>query len=222
MPCWRASTSRSPTSPRRRRCRRSSTRPTEFLRFEREALFDHEWLCVGRAEPHPERRRLLHRRRRRRADHRRPRQGRRDQRAVGGLPAPGDAGRATAPATATTFKCPYHHWIYGLDGRLLGAPAMERTDGFDKADSACPACRSSCGRASCSSTSTRRRRRSRRRSTRYEPFLANYDLDRRRLPRHVHAHRPAVELEGDVRELQRRLPRQPAAPVRPGLLPAAT
>ena len=33
-----------------------------------------------------------------------------------------------------TFKCPYHHWIYGLDGRLLGAPAMERTDGFDKKD----------------------------------------------------------------------------------------
>ena len=26
-----------------------------------EALFDREWLCVGRAEPHPERRRLLHR-----------------------------------------------------------------------------------------------------------------------------------------------------------------
>ena len=53
----------------------------------------------------------------------------------------------------------------------------------------------------------------------YEPYLANYDLDARRLPVHVHAHRPAVELEGDVRELQRRLPRQPAAPVRPGLLP---
>jgi phenylpropionate dioxygenase-like ring-hydroxylating dioxygenase large terminal subunit len=33
---------------------------------------------------------------------------------------------------ATTFRCPYHHWIYGLDGRLLGAPAMERTEGFDK------------------------------------------------------------------------------------------
>ena len=40
-----------------------------------------------------------------------------------------------------------------------------------------------------------------------------------RLPGHVHPHRPAVELEGDVRELQRRLPRQPAAPHDPGLLP---
>ena len=25
-------------------------------------------------------------------------------------------------------------WSYGLDGRLLGAPAMERTEGFDKKD----------------------------------------------------------------------------------------
>jgi phenylpropionate dioxygenase-like ring-hydroxylating dioxygenase large terminal subunit len=38
-----------------------------------------------------------------------------------------------------SFKCPYHHWIYGLDGRLLGAPAMERTVGFDKKDFPLPA-----------------------------------------------------------------------------------
>ena len=42
---------------------------------------------------------------------------------------------------ARTFKCPYHHWIYGLDGRLLGAPAMERTEGFDKTDFPLPALR---------------------------------------------------------------------------------
>ena len=36
--------------------------------------------------------------------------------------------------TCTTFTCPYHHWVYGLDGRLLGAPAMERTHDFDKKD----------------------------------------------------------------------------------------
>ena len=47
----------------------------------------------------------------------------------------------------------------------------------------------------------------------------HYDLEQRRVPRHVHPHRPAVELEGDVRELQRRLPRQQAAPHHPGLLP---
>ena len=32
------------------------------------------------------------------------------------------------------FTCPYHQWVYGLDGRLLGAPAMERTKDFDKKD----------------------------------------------------------------------------------------
>ncbi len=39
---------------------------------------------------------------------------------------------------SSTFKCPYHHWIYGQDGRLLGSPAMERTDDFDKADFGLP------------------------------------------------------------------------------------
>jgi phenylpropionate dioxygenase-like ring-hydroxylating dioxygenase large terminal subunit len=30
--------------------------------------------------------------------------------------------------------CPFHHWGYGLDGVLRGAPTMEQTEGFDKAD----------------------------------------------------------------------------------------
>jgi len=41
----------------------------------------------------------------------------------------------------TTFKCPYHHWSYGQDGRLLGAPAMERTDDFDKSEHGLPTLR---------------------------------------------------------------------------------
>ncbi len=41
---------------------------------------------------------------------------------------------ADGEGTCTTFTCPYHHWIYGLDGRLLGAPAMERTHDFEKKD----------------------------------------------------------------------------------------
>lgn len=31
-------------------------------------------------------------------------------------------------------RCPYHGWTYGLDGRLLGAPHMERTEGFRRED----------------------------------------------------------------------------------------
>ncbi|MSP52404.1 MAG: Rieske (2Fe-2S) protein [Alphaproteobacteria bacterium] len=29
------------------------------------------------------------------------------------------------------FMCPYHGWLYDLDGRLLGAPYMKDAEGFD-------------------------------------------------------------------------------------------
>ena len=32
------------------------------------------------------------------------------------------------------IQCPYHAWTYGLDGRLLGAPHMDRVEGFVEAD----------------------------------------------------------------------------------------
>ena len=32
----------------------------------------------------------------------------------------------------TSFQCPYHLWTYGLDGQLIGAPEMERAEGFNK------------------------------------------------------------------------------------------
>ena len=139
----------------RRRCRPSCTRRADVLAL-RAGRDVRPRLALRRPRrPHPDRRRLVHRHVRRRADHRRPRQGRRGQRPVGGVPAPGDAGLRRQRATRTTFKCPYHHWTYGLDGRLLGAPAMERTEGFDKSEWGLPPPRaSSCGRASCSSTST--------------------------------------------------------------------
>jgi len=31
-----------------------------------------------------------------------------------------------------SFQCPYHLWTYGLDGQLLGAPEMDRAEGFSK------------------------------------------------------------------------------------------
>ena len=35
---------------------------------------------------------------------------------------------------ASAIQCPYHAWSYALDGRLIGAPHMNETPGFDKAD----------------------------------------------------------------------------------------
>jgi phenylpropionate dioxygenase-like ring-hydroxylating dioxygenase large terminal subunit len=35
---------------------------------------------------------------------------------------------------ASSFLCPYHHWCYALDGALISAPAMERTEDFDRAE----------------------------------------------------------------------------------------
>jgi Rieske 2Fe-2S family protein len=33
-----------------------------------------------------------------------------------------------------TIQCPYHAWTYGLDGRLLGAPHMDKVAGFEKTE----------------------------------------------------------------------------------------
>jgi len=33
---------------------------------------------------------------------------------------------------AAAIQCPYHAWTYALDGRLLGAPHMDETPGFNK------------------------------------------------------------------------------------------
>jgi phenylpropionate dioxygenase-like ring-hydroxylating dioxygenase large terminal subunit len=121
----------------------ASTLPSELytsadvLAFETETLYMKEWLCVGRAERIPN---------------------------VGDwftvtivdeplIIARNKAGDVCAMSAVcqhramtvcegegnnTTFKCPYHHWTYGLDGRLLGAPAMERTEAFNKADFGLP------------------------------------------------------------------------------------
>jgi phenylpropionate dioxygenase-like ring-hydroxylating dioxygenase large terminal subunit len=37
-----------------------------------------------------------------------------------------------------TFRCPYHYWVYDLEGQLVGAPEMSKTSGFDMADISLP------------------------------------------------------------------------------------
>ncbi len=131
----------------------------------------------------------------------------------------GDAGLRRAGQLHSKFTCPYHHWSYDLDGRLLGAPAMERTEDFNKTDFPLPKL---AGRAVAGLRLRQPRPRRRAADSDAAPLRAVHRQLRprqRRLPRHLHPPEPPVELEGDVRELQRRLPRQPPPPDRAGLLP---
>lgn len=109
----------------------------EFFRFEKEALFFREWLCVGRAEwlekpgdfftvTHA------------------------NEPLVIAMSRSGEIGAmssvcqhramlvAEGKGNARGFTCPYHHWSYDLDGTLVGAPAMGRTCNFDKAKFSLP------------------------------------------------------------------------------------
>jgi phenylpropionate dioxygenase-like ring-hydroxylating dioxygenase large terminal subunit len=103
----------------------------DFYEFEKEALFDHEWLCVGRVDQVKEP-----------GDFfttqivgepivvARARDG--VLRAMSSVCQHRAMLVAEGAGNARGFVCPYHHWVYGLDGKLVNAPAMERTCGFDK------------------------------------------------------------------------------------------
>ena len=109
-----------------------------FYEFEKEALFNHEWLCVGRVEQlkNP-------------GDYF-------TTRIIGEplLIAKDRAGEIRAMSSVCQhramlvaegagntrgFVCPYHHWTYDLDGRLVGAPAMDKTCNFDRKKFSLPA-----------------------------------------------------------------------------------
>lgn len=109
-----------------------------FFEFEKRALFDTEWLCVGREawvmEP-----------------------GDYFTTSIAGEPivvARDRAGKLNAMSSvcqhramlvaeghgnARGFLCPYHHWTYGLNGELVNAPEMSRTCNFDKTSVRLPA-----------------------------------------------------------------------------------
>ena len=109
----------------------------EFYRFEKEALFYREWLCVGREEwvekagdyftcTHANEPLVIARDR------------------EGALQAMSSVCQHRAMLVAEgqgntrAFVCPYHHWTYDLDGRLVNAPAMGRTCEFDRAANGLP------------------------------------------------------------------------------------
>jgi len=45
---------------------------------------------------------------------------------------------AEGAGNARTLRCPYHAWVYHLDGALAGAPHMEGAEGFDPSKCALP------------------------------------------------------------------------------------
>lgn len=102
-----------------------------FYAFETEAVFNHEWLCVGREDWAKEA-----------GDYfttqiigepivvARTRNG--ELKAMSSVCQHRGMLVAEGHGNVRGFVCPYHHWTYGLDGHLVNAPAMERTCGFDK------------------------------------------------------------------------------------------
>ena len=41
---------------------------------------------------------------------------------------------AVGEGNCRAFKCPYHSWVFGLNGDLLAAPEIQRTEGFDHSE----------------------------------------------------------------------------------------
>ncbi len=109
----------------------------DFYEFEKQALFNQEWLCTGReswvsqpgdyyttsiiGEPIIVARTL---------------QG--ELRAMSSVCQHRAMLVAEGRGNARGFLCPYHHWSYSLDGSLKNAPAMEKTCDFDKAQFGLP------------------------------------------------------------------------------------
>lgn len=103
----------------------------EFYEFEKKAIFDHEWLCVGRESwaANPGEYFTSH-------HIGEPIVVTRAQdgvlRAFSNVCQHRAMLVAEGHGTARTLLCQYHHWSYALDGKLIGAPAMEKARGFDK------------------------------------------------------------------------------------------
>jgi phenylpropionate dioxygenase-like ring-hydroxylating dioxygenase large terminal subunit len=110
----------------------------EFYNFEKDAVFNHEWLCVGRvsrlSEP---------------GDYfttsiigepliiSRDLKG--ELRAMSAVCQHRAMLVAEGHGNTRGFVCPYHHWTYSLDGALTNGPAMDKTCNFNKSDMRLPA-----------------------------------------------------------------------------------
>jgi phenylpropionate dioxygenase-like ring-hydroxylating dioxygenase large terminal subunit len=109
----------------------------EFFEFERQAIFEREWLCVGRVDEIPENGSymtitLVGE----------PLVVVRDK--AGAIQVLSGVCRhrgmvfAEGQGKVNSFLCPYHHWVYGTDGKLLACPEMDRAADFDREQNRLP------------------------------------------------------------------------------------
>ena len=148
----------------------------EFLNWEKKTLFRQEWLCVGRVDriPNP-------------GDYftttlvDEPLIVARDK--AGNVNCFSSVCQHRAmqicddSGNCGTFTCPYHMWVYGLDGRLLGAPAMEKTKDFDKKQWGMPTFKVELWHGFIMVNLDNNAAPFAPTMKRYEPFLANYELE---------------------------------------------
>ena len=108
-----------------------------FEKVEKPAVFERQWLCVGREAWIPEK-----------GDYFttsyidepllvvRTRSG--DVKVMSNVCRHRGLIIAEGSGNNKFFRCPYHHWLYTLDGELAGAPTMDESEGFDRRDIALP------------------------------------------------------------------------------------
>jgi phenylpropionate dioxygenase-like ring-hydroxylating dioxygenase large terminal subunit len=118
-----------------------------FFDFEVDAVFGHEWMCIGRVDQVPEpgdfftttlaggERVIIDRTSDGRINVMSSVCQHRGMCVTAPADRPKDEWLELPPEVSgntRNFRCPYHWWIYDLEGRLLGAPEMHERTAFDK------------------------------------------------------------------------------------------
>ena len=124
----------------------------DFFAFEKEAVFGHEWICVGRADQIPERGdfytitvagepMIVVREAQDRINVMSSVCQHRGMCVTAPAQRPQEEWLELPPETSgncRTFRCPYHWWTYDLDGKLVGAPEMGSTTDFARSEIGLP------------------------------------------------------------------------------------
>ena len=119
-----------------------------FFEFEMEAIYGHEWICVGRGDQIPNpgdfftitiagESLIVTRNKAGEVNVMSSVCQHRAMCITAPAQRPQEEWFELPPETSgncNTFRCPYHWWTYDLDGHLIGAADMDRTTGFDKSD----------------------------------------------------------------------------------------